>query len=169
MEFLRNPAEGNVNTPFPNFSWIVNGEDSQNAYHILVATSRRKLDTGFGDLWDSGKIISKESVNITYKGVPLNSNTSYFWIVRIGTLKSKSFSISDIQEFKTGKFGDAVTSHNIFQMERIAPVSLVKQVDGSYFVDFGKDAFGTLELNYKTNKAETLLISLGEKLIAERL
>jgi hypothetical protein len=42
---------------------------------------------------------------------------------------------------------------------------MFKAADGSYFIDFGKDAFGTLELKYKASKNETLTISLGEKLL----
>ena len=52
-----------------------------------------------------------------------------------------------------------------FRIERIAPVNMFKAADGSYFVDFGKDAFGTLELKYKASKNETLTITLGEKLL----
>ena len=52
-----------------------------------------------------------------------------------------------------------------FQIEHIAPVKMVKTANGSYFLDFGKDAFGTLELKYKTSTSQTLLICLGEKLL----
>jgi len=52
-----------------------------------------------------------------------------------------------------------------FRIERIASVNMFKAADGSYFIDFGKDAFGTLELKYKASKDETLTISLGEKLL----
>jgi hypothetical protein len=53
----------------------------------------------------------------------------------------------------------------IFQIERIAPVSLINKGDGNYFADFGKDAFGTLELKYNALTASTLTICLGEKLL----
>ncbi len=56
-----------------------------------------------------------------------------------------------------------------FVIERIAPVKIIKTGEGSYFADFGKDAFGTLELIYKTTKSETLVISLGEKLLNGRI
>jgi len=52
-----------------------------------------------------------------------------------------------------------------FVIDRIAPVKFIKTGEGAWFADFGKDAFGTLELNYKTTKSETLVISLGEKLL----
>ncbi|HWS00383.1 MAG TPA: alpha-L-rhamnosidase C-terminal domain-containing protein [Prolixibacteraceae bacterium] len=57
------------------------------------------------------------------------------------------------------------STKNNFRIERIVPVKMSKTGEGSYFADFGKDAFGTLELNYKTGKTETLIIALGEKLI----
>ena len=166
VEFLRNPSLGNVNTPFPNFSWIVNGLDSQNTYQILVATSRKKLDAGVGDLWDSGKISSKESVNITYRGVPLNPITSYFWSVRIGTRKSKSLLISDIQEFKTGTFaGGSSVSVMPLSKHPIRPrVIIRKNLIGNYFADFGKDAFGTLRVQIKSQNSDSVVVYLGEKL-----
>ena len=34
-----------------------------------------------------------------------------------------------------------------------------------YFIDFGKDAFGTLILNFKSSKPDTVIIHLGEKSI----
>jgi alpha-L-rhamnosidase len=40
-------------------------------------------------------------------------------------------------------------------VERIQPEKMVKNPDGSYFIDFGKAAFGTLELNYKAAEPET--------------
>jgi len=52
-----------------------------------------------------------------------------------------------------------------FVVERIAPMKIIRTGEGSYFADFGKDAFGTLELNYKSTKPETLVVSLGEKLV----
>jgi alpha-L-rhamnosidase len=55
-------------------------------------------------------------------------------------------------------------SKKIFQIEHIAPVSFTKIPDGTYFIDFGKDAFGTLELTYKAKESGTMLICLGEKL-----
>lgn len=51
-----------------------------------------------------------------------------------------------------------------FQVERIAPVSFTRNRDSSYLADFGRAAFATLELHYRTHKKRTLIIRLGEKL-----
>jgi alpha-L-rhamnosidase len=64
---------------------------------------------------------------------------------------------------------NADTLKNDFRMERIAPVNVTKTADGSYVADFGKDAFGTLELKYKTTGPETLVLRLGEKLLDGRI
>jgi len=58
-----------------------------------------------------------------------------------------------------------VGSKKAIQIERIAPVAINRSPEGDYFIDFGKDAFGTLELTYKAKEPETLVISLGEKLL----
>ncbi len=50
-------------------------------------------------------------------------------------------------------------------MKGFLPSHLRKVSDGSFFVDFGKDAFATLEINYKPRKKETLTIRMGEKLL----
>ncbi len=58
---------------------------------------------------------------------------------------------------------------NIFQIEHHAPVEFVKIAEGVYFADFGRDAFGTLELTYHTSSPDTLTICLGEKLLNGKL
>jgi hypothetical protein len=57
-----------------------------------------------------------------------------------------------------------ISSGNWFEEEHIPPVSVTATGRGSYFVDFGKAAFGTLRLNYDAPKEDTLVIRLGEKL-----
>ena len=65
----------------------------------------------------------------------------------------------------SGYAADLVMPKKVFQIERIPPVSIAKTASEGYLIDFGKDAFGTLELHYKTNRSDTLIICLGEKLL----
>jgi alpha-L-rhamnosidase len=57
----------------------------QRAYQILVASSEELLKQDKGDLWDSGKVASDQSVNVEYAGKPLTSNQRCFWKVRVWT------------------------------------------------------------------------------------
>jgi alpha-L-rhamnosidase len=55
----------------------------QTAYQVLVASTPELLAKDTGDLWDSGKVASDQSVNVEYAGKPLTSNQRCFWKVRI--------------------------------------------------------------------------------------
>ncbi len=70
----------------PRLSWISESDHrgvNQRAYQIFVASSLQKLDENVPDLWDSQKIYSIKSNQISYEGKPLESNHKYFWKVRI--------------------------------------------------------------------------------------
>ena len=70
----------------PRLSWVLESSargQSQSAYQILVASSRRGLDADQADLWDSGKAASHESMNIPYGGKPLSSHRRCYWKVRV--------------------------------------------------------------------------------------
>ncbi len=170
VETIRDPRFTEIIDSKPAFGWIVpQNAIEQKAFQILVSSDKKKIEGNIGDVWDSGKVSDGNSVNVEFEGEPLNPNSTYFWKVRIWDSDGIPTEYSEPQQFKTGVFGEKLTSHNWFQIERIKPVAFRKMKDGSYFADFGKDAFGTLELNYKTHKTETLVIRLGEKLLGGRI
>lgn len=53
---------------------------------------------------------------------------------------------------------------NPFQATFVEPEQIVKLGEGHYFIDFGKDAFGTLVFNSKSEQSKALVVHLGEKL-----
>ena len=61
----------------------------QTAWEIRVAGSRKKLRRGEAELWNSGKIISGESVNVIYKGETLGSRQDCWWQVRVWDMHGK--------------------------------------------------------------------------------
>ncbi|MBN1344413.1 MAG: family 78 glycoside hydrolase catalytic domain [Phycisphaerae bacterium] len=82
-EYMTNPLGIDV-TP-PRLSWTLTSNQRgqiQTAYQILVATSPDLLAKDRADLWDSGKVASKESLNIAYAGKPLSSGIRAYWKVR---------------------------------------------------------------------------------------
>ncbi|MCF7955618.1 MAG: glycoside hydrolase family 78 protein [Phycisphaerae bacterium] len=83
-EYLENPL--GIDVIQPRLSWKLESEirgQKQTAYRILVAGSPEKLDKNIGDLWDSGKIISDQSIQIAYKGNDLTSRMQCFWKVMV--------------------------------------------------------------------------------------
>ena len=91
----------------PALSWqIVSPEKfwMQNSYEILVASNESILNQSKGDIWESGKVNSSESVHIKYSGDSLVSNTRYFWKVRVWDAKGKASDWSQAASWTTGLF-----------------------------------------------------------------
>jgi len=86
-EQLTNPIQ--IDTPQPRLSWKLKVSDPQardivqSAYRILVASSLDLLESNEGDLWDSGRVVSDQSILIPYQGKPLQSRQKCFWKVRV--------------------------------------------------------------------------------------
>jgi hypothetical protein len=83
-EYRVNPL--GVDTTQPRLSWEIHDSRrgaKQTAYQILVASSSDKLATERGDLWDSGKVASEQSIHVTYAGRPLAARMQCYWKVRV--------------------------------------------------------------------------------------
>ncbi len=83
-EYRVNPL--GIDETVPRLSWIVTSDhrgQSQTAYQILVAGSREQLQKDRADLWDSGKVAGRETVNIAYQGSTLPSRQVCHWKVRV--------------------------------------------------------------------------------------
>jgi alpha-L-rhamnosidase len=85
-ERLTDPA--GIDTRIPRLGWWITGGERglrQVAYQVLVATSSEKLDKNQGDLWNSGKVVSGQSQQVNYAGIPLKSRTGCYWKVKVWT------------------------------------------------------------------------------------
>lgn len=83
-EYLKSPI--GIDALKPRLSWIVESEQRgtrQAAYQILVASSEELLKQDKGDLWDSGKVESDQSIQVEYQGKPLEAGVQCYWKVRI--------------------------------------------------------------------------------------
>jgi len=75
----------------PRLSWVIAERSQkteirgqkQTAYQVLVAASPELLAEDKGDLWDSGKVASDQSIQVEYAGQPLASRMRCFWKVRV--------------------------------------------------------------------------------------
>lgn len=83
-EYLVNPL--GIDVLNPRLSWILESSEraqNQTAYRILVSSSKELLEKNQGDLWDTGKVKSNESIHIVYDGKSLKSQMYCFWKVMV--------------------------------------------------------------------------------------
>ena len=102
-EHLDNPL--GIQTPRPRFRWLLRSLERgklQSAYQLLVATSLDKLQDGIPDKWDSGKVISDNSVEVIYSGRALASGERAYWKVRVWDEKGVPSDYSTPSLFEMG-------------------------------------------------------------------
>lgn len=165
------PERTTLPTAYPRFSWVVSStqkNDLQTACQIRVAATVEAL--GKNSLWDTGRMTTDRSVAVRYAGKPLRAGQAYVWQVRTWNRQGKASAWSKPQQFRIGDLGktgpgaDRLTSarYPLAQTE-VKPVEVAKFADGHYFLDFGRDAFGTLKLTVTATEAgKPLVIHLGE-------
>lgn len=83
-------AQGNnprgIDAAKPVFNWQLSLNKPhvhQTAYRILVADNPALLERDKGNIWDSKKVISDESIQIPYAGKTLQPATMYYWKVMV--------------------------------------------------------------------------------------
>lgn len=102
-EYVSNPL--GVDVTLPRFSWVLEHFERgqlQSAHQVLVANSQANLDAERGDQWNSGKVASKESTNVIYKGSDLQSGKAYYWKVRVWDKDEKMSPWSKVATFEMG-------------------------------------------------------------------
>jgi alpha-L-rhamnosidase len=86
-EYRVNPQ--GIDTTEPRVSWVLAAVNPkarglrQTAYRILVASSEANLRANNGDLWDTGRVQSSESIQLAYRGKPLISGMVAHWKVQV--------------------------------------------------------------------------------------
>jgi len=101
-EYLSNPV--GIDVKQPRFSWALEHSErgeKQSAYQIIVST---EPSAEKGDMWDSGKANTDESVHVLYNGKPLESDRTYYWKVRYWDKNGVASPYSRIASFDTGLF-----------------------------------------------------------------
>jgi len=86
-EYRKNPF--GIDTLQPRLYWKLVATDPksrgqrQTAYRVLAASSEERLRRDQGDLWDSGKVVSDQSIHVPYGGKALASGMPVWWKVRV--------------------------------------------------------------------------------------
>jgi len=102
-ESLRDPQ--GIDVLHPKFSWKLAADGrgaKQTAYRIIVASHRDAIEREEGDMWDSGKVDSGETVHIRYQGKPLQSGKPYFWRVMVWDRHGEASPWSDAAAWSMG-------------------------------------------------------------------
>jgi len=107
-EYRLNPL--GIDVTNPRLSWITESNRrnwTQTAYQILVATSPENLAQDKGNLWDTGKVSSDESVHIVYAGQPLKSKMLCYWKVRVWGGKGQAAQWSEPANWSMGLLNES--------------------------------------------------------------
>ncbi|MDQ0895950.1 family 78 glycoside hydrolase catalytic domain [Agromyces ramosus] len=100
-----------IPTSPPVFSWQLEGRERgivQSARQIQVATSADGFDDP--DVWDSGRVEGRDSVNVSYDGEALEAQTEYHWRVRAWDGAGSPTEWSEPSRFETALAADAATA-----------------------------------------------------------
>jgi alpha-L-rhamnosidase len=83
-EYRENPL--GIDEVAPRLGWQLAADargERQTAYHVLVASSAERLRKDDGDLWDSGRVESDESLHVAYAGQRLAARQAAYWKVEV--------------------------------------------------------------------------------------
>ncbi|KAI9453505.1 alpha-L-rhamnosidase [Russula earlei] len=92
-ETLQNPV--GIDVVAPRLSWEISSAQRsvrQTAYEVIVASTKEKLAANEGDLWNSGKVITDRSIQVSYDvhaGKALTSRQQCYWKVKVFTNKGE--------------------------------------------------------------------------------
>lgn len=118
VDYSQSPID--ITDSHPRFSWIISStarNQAQQAFQILVSSTASNLAHDKGDLWDSGKIISDQTIQQAYQGLALKSFATYFWKVVIWDHSNKRYAS------KTAKFETAFLSDEPWKASWIGNVA----------------------------------------------
>ncbi|MFW5961593.1 MAG: family 78 glycoside hydrolase catalytic domain [bacterium] len=102
-EYVSNPV--GIDVEKPRFTWKFSAEGKNNyqsAYQIIVSDAKELIEKSEGNIWDTGKVISDQSVNIDFSGKSLESNKKYYWKVRIWNKEDEVSEYSRTAFFEMG-------------------------------------------------------------------
>src|SRR5215470_12579514 len=89
----------------PRLSWKLSDPRrgaKQTAYQIQVASSSAKLVSDQPDVWDSGKVSSGASRDVSYLGPGLAPSKRYYWRVRVWDQDGRPYPPSAVSWWETG-------------------------------------------------------------------
>jgi len=126
-EYAVNPL--GIDVSQPRFGWVLKSSrrgQLQSAYRILVAGTERQLASDVGDMWDSGKVESGQSLHVAYQGKALASGVKCWWKVRVWDKQGRPSSWTQPATFEMGLLNKSDWQAKWIGMEAGSSVDYVK-------------------------------------------
>lgn len=83
-EYETNPVGIDVGEPRLSWQLVSNRRQTrQSAYRVLVADSLAQIEKDLGNLWDSQRVSSDQSIQVEYDGAGLQASRRYYWKVMV--------------------------------------------------------------------------------------
>ena len=158
-----------IGTSQPSFSWIVDNAGKsdvmQTAYRIIVS---KQLDSSLcliGNVWESGRVESNQSISVRHQGKPLESNQVYYWRVKYWDNHGRESEWSKPKGFMTSStLEEYHTPYYPLQKSDQTPLT-VKAIPNGYFADFGKAAFGQVRITLTSHSiGDSIVVHTGERI-----
>jgi len=99
-----------IDHAFPRLSWIIGSEEPntlQESYEIRAALDPEDLSRGRRLLWETGRVVSPQSIHVPFSGPPVGSFQRVYWQVRVGDSHGKTSRWSEVASWETGFLPDA--------------------------------------------------------------
>ncbi len=154
-----------VNTARPVFAWGCRGQGRhafQRAFRLLVSAAAPERPV----VWDSGKILEADNF-VAPPADCLQPFRAYAWKVCLWDARDRPGPFSAEARFHTGSFDETrnlETAQSMVGQQRVLPEILRRTADDAWLADFGRDAYGTLELTLAADEPGAVEVQLGEVL-----
>ncbi|GAA5484580.1 LamG-like jellyroll fold domain-containing protein [Haloferula sargassicola] len=175
VDLLALPHRTTIPDLRPEFTWIFHPAhrgEFQTAYQILVSSTPVMAGLRNGDVWDSGKVLGEESVNVAYDGLALSRGARYSWRVRTWGTDDVAGAWSPIQNFTIESSPPQTGSRTLYRASAndstgynwagryqpafettVVPKLVIDHGGGRFFIDFGRAGFGYLSVRFNGNFA----------------
>ncbi|WP_016956476.1 alpha-L-rhamnosidase C-terminal domain-containing protein [Catenovulum agarivorans] len=176
VELLKGQRVSAIKDLSPEFSWQLPNHPEfykQTAYQIQILPANIHFSAMLPSdkLWDSGKILDEKSLARSISGYEFGVGQSYQWRVRVWTQDSQQnlyqSAWSTPQLFSISSTPSKLASRYDVESTAVKPVIITKLPSGRYFIDFGKVAFGYLQLELTTDKAGEIDVHFAERGVAD--
>jgi len=148
-EYIKNPL--GIDTKKPRLSWLLESKERdqiQTGYELIVSNNPGDIQKGKGNIWQTGKIISNQNIQVEYAGSELKSFTKYYWRIRVFDKNNEPSEWSEINSFET-----AMLNSTDWKANWINDGSKFPEHDEDYYKD---DQMPLLRKEFSANKKITV-------------